>query len=145
MLFTSTTAETARKTPPTARPAFFGIFGTKLFFSTQVSADSPIYGYGVDYLSVVCAASVGLFGQVTMERLMQATGKTTLSMITQLTGAIINIILDPLLILGIGPFPRLEAKGAAIATVIGQIIAFIITAISTCVMLKHSKQIQPTV
>ena len=104
----------------------FGLFGTKLFFNTQVDSSLPIYGYGVDYLSIVCAASVGLFGQVTMERLMQATGKTTLSMATQLTGAIINIILDPLLILGIGPFPRLEAKGAAIATVIGQIIAFII-------------------
>ena len=104
----------------------FGLFGTKLFFSTQVSADSPIYGYGVDYLSVVCAASVGLFGQVTMERLMQATGKTTLAMITQLTGAITNIILDPMLILGIGPFPRLEAKGAAIATVIGQFLAFFV-------------------
>ena len=104
----------------------FGLFGTKLFFNTQVDSSLPIYGYGIDYLSIVCAASVGLFGQVTMERLMQATGKTTLSMATQLTGAIINIILDPLLILGIGPFPRLEAKGAAIATVIGQIIAFII-------------------
>ena len=104
----------------------FGLFGTKLFFSTQVSADSPIYGYGVDYLSVVCAASVGLFGQVTMERLMQATGKTTLAMVTQLTGAITNIILDPMLILGIGPFPRLEAKGAAIATVIGQFFAFFV-------------------
>ena len=104
----------------------FGLFGTKLFFSTQVSADSPIYGYGVDYLSVVCAASVGLFGQVTMERLMQATGKTTLAMVTQLTGAITNIILDPMLILGIGPFPRLEAKGAAIATIIGQFLAFFV-------------------
>lgn len=104
----------------------FGVFGTKLFFGTQVDEASPIYGYGVDYLSVVCAASVGLFGQVTMERLMQATGKTTLAMITQLTGAVINIIFDPLLILGIGPFPRLEAKGAAIATVFGQIVAFII-------------------
>ena len=104
----------------------FGLFGAELFFKTQVEANSPIFGYGVDYLSIVCIASVGLFGQVTMERLMQATGKTTLSMATQLTGAIINIILDPLLILGIGPFPRLEAKGAAIATVIGQIVAFIV-------------------
>ncbi len=104
----------------------FGVFGTGLFFSTQVDQTSPIYSYGVDYLSVVCAASFGLFGQVTMERLMQATGKTTLAMATQLTGAITNIILDPLLILGIGPFPRLEVKGAAIATVIGQIFAFVV-------------------
>ena len=104
----------------------FGIFGTELFFNTQVDAANPIYGYGVDYLSVVCMFSFGIFGQVTCERLMQATGKATLSMFTQLSGAIVNIILDPLLILGIGPFPRLEAKGAAIATVIGQICAFIV-------------------
>ncbi len=104
----------------------FGIFGTKLFFSTQVDAADPIYGYGVDYLSIICMLSFGVFGQVTCERLMQATGKATLSMFTQLSGAIINIILDPLFILGIGPFPRLEAKGAAIATVIGQICAFIV-------------------
>ncbi len=104
----------------------FGLFGVKIFFNGQVESDTAIYGYGVDYLSVVCLFSFGVFGQVTMERLMQATGKTTLSMFTQLTGAIINIILDPLFILGIGPFPRLEAKGAAIATVIGQICSFIL-------------------
>ena len=106
--------------------ALFGIFGTKIFFSAQVEKGSPIYNYGVDYLSVVCIASMGLFGQVMMERLMQATGKTTLSMATQLAGAITNIILDPLFILGIGPFPRMEAKGAAVATVIGQTVAFIV-------------------
>ena len=104
----------------------FGVFGTRLFFGTQVDEASPIYGYGIDYLSVVCIASIGLFGQVTMERLMQATGKTTLAMATQLTGAITNIILDPILILGLGPFPRLEAKGAAVATIIGQILAFLV-------------------
>ena len=104
----------------------FGAFGTRLFFGTQVDEASPIYGYGIDYLSVVCIASIGLFGQVTMERLMQATGKTTLAMATQLTGAITNIILDPILILGLGPFPRLEAKGAAVATIIGQILAFLV-------------------
>ncbi len=104
--------------------ALFGIFGTKIFFAAQVEKGSTIYNYGTDYLSVVCIASVGLFGQVIMERLMQATGKTTLSMVTQLAGAITNIILDPLFILGIGPFPRMEAEGAAIATVIGQTVAF---------------------
>ncbi|MBR5438316.1 MAG: MATE family efflux transporter [Clostridia bacterium] len=109
--------------------ALFGIFGTKLFYAAQVDVNSDIYRYGVDYLSVICIVSVGIFGQVIMERLMQATGKTTLSMITQLTGAVINIILDPLFILGIGPFPRMEAKGAAIATVIGQIAAFIVGAV----------------
>ncbi len=103
----------------------FGFFGTELFFRGQVDPSDPIYTYGVDYLSVICIFSFGVFGQVTCERLMQATGKTTLSMLTQLSGAIINIILDPFFILGIGPFPRLEAKGAAIATVIGQIFAFI--------------------
>lgn len=102
----------------------FGFIGVRIFFAGQVDKSSAIYSYGVDYLSVICIFSFGVFGQVTMERLMQATGKSTLSMFTQLTGAIINIILDPLFILGIGPFPRLEAKGAAIATVIGQICAF---------------------
>ena len=106
--------------------ALFGFFGTEIFFASQVEKGSPIYNYGVDYLSVVCIASMGLFGQVMMERLMQATGKTTLSMATQLAGAVTNIILDPLFILGIGPFPRMEAKGAAVATVIGQTVAFIV-------------------
>lgn len=102
----------------------FGIFGTELFFKSQVKESSPIFAYGVDYLSVCCGLSFGIFGQVIMERLAQATGKTVLSMLMQLSGAITNIILDPLLILGIGPFPRMEAKGAAVATVIGQFVAF---------------------
>lgn len=102
----------------------FGFFGTEFFFKSQVDEASPIFKYGVDYLSVCCIASFGIFGQVIMERLAQATGKTTLSMFMQLSGAITNIILDPILILGLGPFPRMEAKGAAVATVIGQFVAF---------------------
>lgn len=117
----------------------FGFFGTKLFFKTQIATDSPIFTYGVDYLSVCCIFSFGVFGQIMCERLMQSTGKTTLSMITQLIGAIINIILDPLLILGIGPFPRLEAKGAAIATVVGQIVAFLVGLIINA---KFNKEIE---
>lgn len=117
----------------------FGIFGTRIFFSAQIETASAIYSYGVDYLSIVTALSVGLFGQVTMERLMQATGKTTLAMATQLVGAITNIILDPLLILGIGPFPRLEAKGAAIATIIGQLLAF---AVGVILNAKFNKEVK---
>ena len=107
--------------------AFFviGLCAVPAFFRFQKAAPgSPVWNYGVDYLTVCCCVSFGVFGQVTVERLMQSTGKTTLSMFTQLTGALINMILDPLLILGVGPFPRLEAKGAAVATVIGQIFAF---------------------
>ena len=103
-----------------------GVFAVPLFFRTQIAVDSPIYYYGVDYLTICCAFSFGVFGQIMIERLMQSTGRTLLSMTTQLIGAVINIILDPLLILGMGPFPRLEAKGAAIATVTGQIIAFLV-------------------
>lgn len=104
----------------------FGIFGTNWFFSTQVEPGTATYGFGIDYLSVCSIVSIGLFGQITCERLMQSTGKTTLSMASQLTGAVINMILDPLMILGVGPFPRMEAKGAAIATVIGQCCAFVL-------------------
>lgn len=103
----------------------FGIFGAGLFFKTQVAADSPVFAHGEKYLSICCIFSFGVFGQIMFERLMQSTGKTTLSMITQLIGAGINIIFDPLFILGIGFFPRLEAAGAAVATVMGQIAAFI--------------------
>lgn len=103
----------------------FGIFGAKPFFMTQIEAESEIFVHGSEYLTVCCVFSFGVFGQVMFERLMQATGRATLSMVTQLTGAAINLILDPLLILGIGFFPRLEVKGAAIATVTGQIAAFI--------------------
>ena len=104
----------------------FGVFGTKLFFQNQVDTASPIFTYGTGYLTIVCGLSLGLFGQVTVERLMQATGKTTLSMATQMIGAVINIIFDPIFIFGLGPFPRMEAKGAALATVLGQGVAFIV-------------------
>ena len=89
-----------------------GLFVTPLFFHRQANptesdpASLLVYQYGVDYLTIVAGLSLGVFGQVTVERLMQSTGKTTLSMTTQLMGAIINMILDPLLILGIGPFSR---------------------------------------
>lgn len=99
-----------------------GIVAVEPFYAAQVSHEPAIMQYGVDYLRVVCLFCQGMFLQVVFERLLQATGNTTGSMISQMTGAIINIILDPLFIFGIGPFPRLEVMGAAVATVIGQFI-----------------------
>ncbi len=100
----------------------FGLFAVKMFYSFQTPTKS-IQDYGIDYLSIVTIFSFGLFFQVTFERLLQSTGKTIYSMIMQGTGAIINLILDPILIFGYFGFPKLDAMGAAIATVIGQIVA----------------------
>ncbi len=79
--------------------------------------------YGTQYLSIVFMCSFGIFMQFIFERLLQSTGKTFYSMITQMTGAIINIILDPILIFGMFGFPELKVAGAAIATVSGQVVA----------------------
>ena len=98
-----------------------GLTCSRLFYTVQTDIEG-IINYGADYLSVVCGVSVGLFFAVLMERLLQATGQTFYTMIAQAVGAITNIILDPILIFGLGPFPRLEVAGAAWATVIGQIL-----------------------
>jgi len=101
----------------------FGLFGVRAFFRAQTDVEA-IVNYGVDYLTVICCFSFGVFGQIMFERLMQSTGRTIYTMFTQGTGAIINIILDPIFILKLGQ----GAKGAAIATVIGQIVAFSLAA-----------------
>lgn len=98
-----------------------GIFAVKPFYLSQVkSADSDIYTMGISYLSIVCICSFGVYGQFIFEKLLQATGKTVYSMISQLCGAVTNIILDPILIFGLCGMPKLGVAGAAIATVIGQ-------------------------
>lgn len=102
--------------------AVIGGLCSGIFFHIQTS-DPQIVQYGIQYMRIITICSVGIFLQVTCERLLQATGKTFYAMITQGTGAIINIILDPILIFGLFGFPRLEVAGAAVATVIGQIIA----------------------
>ena len=97
----------------------FGLFGARPFMSTQTDV-AQIVEYGVSYLTVVCCCSFGLFGQIIFERLMQATGRTIYTMYTQGLGAIINIILDPVFIFVFD----MGVTGAAVATVIGQIVAF---------------------
>lgn len=105
--------------------AVFGLFFSHFYFTTQVS-DPVIIRYGTDYLFVCTVFSFGIFLQVTFERLMQSTGRTFYNMITQGTGAILNIILDPIFIFGLFGVPKLGVMGAAIATVIGQIAAMIL-------------------
>ena len=101
-----------------------GFFLVKPFFASQTS-DTEILTYGMDYLQLICIGSIGLCGQFLFERLLQSTGKTFYTMITQATGAIINIILDPIFIFGLWGFPKLGVMGAAVATIIGQICAFL--------------------
>lgn len=103
----------------------FGLFFTEMFFKAQ-SSNQEIIDYGIQYMKIITILSIGIFGQLTGERLLQATGKTIYSMFTQGFGAIVNIVLDPILIFGIGPFPKMGVAGAAAATVIGQIIAMLL-------------------
>lgn len=102
-----------------------GLVAVTPFYLSQTK-DAEILEYGKQYLSVVCVASIGIFMQTMFERLLQSTGKTFYTMFTQGAGAIINIILDPLLIFGVGFFPEMGVAGAALATVIGQIVAAIL-------------------
>lgn len=101
---------------------FVGIFISGPFFKSQTRIEEILI-YGESYLKVCCCASFGVFFQCTFERLLQSTGKTFYTMITQGVGAIINIILDPILIFGYFGAPALGVTGAALATVIGQITA----------------------
>lgn len=102
--------------------AVFGLFFCRGFFELFNPTPTALE-MGVDYLSICTIFSVGCFVQMTSERILQATGKAFYSMISQGVGAITNIILDPLFIFGFGPIPSFGVKGAAIATVIGQMFA----------------------
>ena len=103
--------------------ALIGVFFSRTFFEMQAGGEQIIVDYGVDYASICLGLSIGIFSQFCFELLLQSTGRTTLAMVTQLTGALINIVMDPILIFGYFGFPRLEVAGAAIATVLGQIVA----------------------
>lgn len=97
----------------------WGIFLTRPFIQ-MFSNDAEIVAYGTEYLRICQIFSTGIFLGTYFQRLLQATGRTFLSMLAQLAGALINLILDPLLIFGIGIFPEMGITGAALATVIGQ-------------------------
>ena len=102
--------------------AVFGLLGSRAFFRVQTDVEE-IVNYGTEYAMICLGCSFGVFIQLYCERLLQATGRTSLSMWTQMIGALINIILDPILIFGMFGLPRMEVAGAAWATVIGQIVA----------------------
>jgi putative MATE family efflux protein len=110
---------------------------TEPFFHAQ-HASEKITQYGIDYMKTVLIFSFGMLMQICLERMLLATGKTFYSMITQATGAIINCIADPILIFGLLGAPKLGVRGAAIATIFGQIVA---AALALFFNMKYNKEI----
>ena len=98
----------------------FGIFGVKAYISSQ-TVDTEVLEMGVSYLRICCVISFGIIFFSLFEKLLQATGRSLYSTIGQVVGAVVNIILDPIMIYGIGPCPEMGVKGAAYVTVIGQV------------------------
>ncbi len=118
--------------------AVLGLLFSDFFFRSQTDIAEIIDG-GADYLRICTLFSFGIFGQITFERLLQSTGKTFYTMITQGVGAILNIIFDPILIFGLFGFPKMGVAGAAVATVFGQIVAFFL---ALFINIKKNKEIQ---
>lgn len=102
-----------------------GVFASEFFFAVQTD-NTDIIAYGKTYMSICLIMSFGLFGQFCFEKLLQSTGRTFYTMITQASGAVINIIMDPILIFGLFGFPKMGIAGAAVATVAGQIFAMLL-------------------
>ncbi len=115
-----------------------GIFAVKPFFLAQ-NASAEITSMGISYTRICLIMSFGVFMQIASERILQSTGRAVYSMITQMTGAIINIILDPILIFGLFGLPKFGVAGAAYATVAGQICAAIL---ATYLNIKHNPDVQ---
>ena len=100
----------------------FGIFGARPYYEMQSHVAETVEG-GISYVSICCIFTLGIFVEILGERLLQASGRTVYTMITQGTGAIINIVLDPVFIFGYFGIPAMGIAGAAVATVIGQWVA----------------------
>ena len=112
----------------TALFMLFGFFGVNFYIGSQTS-DKVIFDMAVTYLRICCICSVGIVFFSVFEKLLQASGLSVQSTIAQISGAVINIILDPIMIYGLFGFPKLGVSGAALATVIGQIASFLIALI----------------
>ena len=113
-----------------------GLVMARPFMEFFAPGQPQVITYGAQYLSIVIGASLGVCMQFAGERTLQATGNSVGPMLIQGIGAVINLILDPLLIFGIGPFPRLEVAGAALATVLGQLVGMAVG----LVMVRRSGQ-----
>ena len=116
----------------------FGIFGCRSYIASQTK-NPLILEMGVDYLRICCVFSFGISYFSVLEKMLQATGKSLYSTIAQVTGAVCNIIFDPILIYGLLGFPRLGVRGAAYATVLGQIVSFLVALFAH---LKWNKEIE---
>ena len=103
----------------------FGFFGVRAYISSQ-TIDPEVISMGTDYLRICCVISFGIIFFSLFEKLLQATGRSLYSTIGQVVGAVVNIVLDPIMIYGIGPVPEMGVKGAAYATVIGQVVSAIL-------------------
>ena len=103
----------------------FGILGVRAYISSQ-TIDLEVITMGTNYLRICCVISFGIIFFSLFEKLLQATGRSLYSTIGQVVGAVVNIILDPIMIYGIGPVPEMGVKGAAYATVTGQVVSAIL-------------------
>ncbi len=116
----------------------FGIFGAEGFIRTQTDSDL-IAGMGTAYLRIITILSLGTVGHMCLEKVVMATGRTTSTMIAQLAGAVVNIVLDPILIFGWLGFPEMGVVGAAIATVAGQFVSMFLIIFF---LIRNCKEIQ---